>query len=98
MILARVAFYPIFSNAPLPHLHPLPFPTSRSRPVITMSSQGAEASSSGPKPAPWRNMAGYSLHAAAETEAPPFTLSRASKDVIFGSVAGMVAKVFEHPL
>lgn len=25
-------------------------------------------------------------------------LSRASKDILFGSVAGMVAKVFEHPL
>lgn len=29
--------------------------------------------------------------------APPFTLSRASKDIAFGSIAGMVSKVFEHP-
>lgn len=28
---------------------------------------------------------------------PPFKLSRASKDIAFGSLAGMVSKVFEHP-
>jgi mitochondrial ornithine carrier protein len=28
---------------------------------------------------------------------PPFKLSRASKDIAFGSLAGMISKVFEHP-
>lgn len=32
-----------------------------------------------------------------QTTEPPFKLSRASKDIAFGSLAGMVSKVFEHP-
>ncbi|PWN92263.1 mitochondrial carrier [Acaromyces ingoldii] len=39
------------------------------------------------------------LEGAGESERgpPPFQLSRASKDIAFGSIAGMVSKVFEHP-
>lgn len=33
----------------------------------------------------------------ARKQEPPFKLSRASKDIAFGSLAGMISKVFEHP-
>lgn len=63
-----------------------------------MTSGQAEASSSKVTLQQCRLMEVYSIRSVVETpSAPPFQLSRASKDVIFGSLAGMVAKVFEHP-
>ncbi|SNX86303.1 related to mitochondrial amino acid transporter ARG-13 [Melanopsichium pennsylvanicum] len=47
----------------------------------------------------------YMIHSPNEEEAPPLSMpdssssrfSQASKDIAFGSIAGMVSKVFEHP-
>jgi hypothetical protein len=62
-----------------------------------MASSHAESSCNVEQSLPWRNMQAYSVHSASEGE-PPIKLSRAVKDITFGSMAGMVAKVFEHPL
>lgn len=52
-----------------------------------------EAATTSPRPPIWSPADDASANVL-----PAAKLSRASKDVLFGSLSGMVAKVFEHPL
>jgi hypothetical protein len=61
------------------------------------SKNATSVSSSSSSSSSYENLVKYRIHSTSEQE-PPFKLGRASKDVLFGSAAGMVAKVFEHPL